>query len=216
MAQTAKKAAGSGTRSARSIQQNVKNVEPSGPPRSTETVAWDGHGRARRRIRKLVRFRLMKPLEGGDPMLGIVRRASLRGLPKQNSEARSKIKSAGVAGSIRAGTRRRAKGRWPVDLVRECSGNGLLAMRVWPSAGLERYGLSDDDMIFIGLDDPDEGGPVLAGIDDILVAGWYRPRRGGRVTIVPFVKGTEVVRARSDQFKVFCSLKCICTLETCR
>ena len=216
MAQTVKKAAGSGARGARSIQQKVMNVAPSGPPRSTETVAWDGHGRAQRRNRKLVRFRLMKPLGAGDPMLGIVRRASLRGLPKQNSEARSKIKSAGVAGSIRAGTRRRAKGRWPVDLVRECSGNGLLALRVWPGAGLERYGLSHDDMIFIGLDDPDERGPVLAAIDDILVAGWYRPGRGDRVTIVPFVKGTDAVIARSNQFKVICSLKCICTLETCR
>src|SRR5215472_9545816 len=149
MAQNLKKPDGSGGRATRSIQRKIKSVARSGPLQSTEVAASDRPGRARRRNRKLVRFRLMKPLEAGDPMLGIVRRASLRGLPKQNSEARSKIKSAGVAGSIRAGTRRRAKGRWPVDLVRDCSGNGLLALRVWTGAGLDRYGVSDGDMIFI-------------------------------------------------------------------
>ena len=89
----------------------------------------------------------------------------------------------------------------------------MLALRVWPGAGLERYGLRDGDIIFIGFDDPDEGGPALAAIDDKVMIGWYRRGRGGRVTIMPFVEGTEAVSAGSDQVKVICGLKCICTIR---
>ena len=104
---------------------------------------------------------------------------------------------------------KRPKGRWPLDLVREFCGRGLLALRVWRNAGLEQFGLFDEDLVIISLEDPDEGEPALAAINDDVIIGIYQLDICGRVTIQPLVKGTPSVAASAEEFQALFALRAI-------
>lgn len=203
----------SGQHPRRSGQVTAKEVVHNGERRPGETRESRRDAKEAGAVGDLLRLRLMRELKAGDPVLSMVRRVSERVWPRETSKPTSNIGEMTVAGATRARQKRRKKGRWPLDLVRECSGNGWLALRVWSGAGLERYGLSDGDMIFIGFDDPDEGGPALVAIDDSVIIGWYNRAPSRCVTVMPFVEGTEAVSVRANRVQVACSLKCICTFQ---
>jgi hypothetical protein len=89
------------------------------------------------------------------------------------------------------------------------SGHGILGLQVWQNAQLESYGLSDGDIILIGLDDPADGAPAFCAIDDQVVVGWYGIGTAGRVTITPFIEGATPIAGRRADLQVAFALKAI-------
>ncbi|MGH9823694.1 MAG: hypothetical protein ACREDR_10655, partial [Blastocatellia bacterium] len=98
---------------------------------------------------------------------------------------------------------------WPLEVLK-VGEKGMLALRVQPGAGLQRYGLFDGDILLIGVQEEIEiGSPAFAVLDDDILAGWFKPRRGGQVAIVPFVSGAAPVIADRENFQVLFELKAI-------
>jgi hypothetical protein len=175
------------------------------PPRETRRVKRERVSTEGRRGPLL--FQVPDSLSLADPMLRTINRVARTGCPKRRASPLSPRKSSVSFTAVGAGGR--PKGRWPLDLVKDVSGNGILGLQVWPGAQLESYGLSDGDIILIGLDDPTDGAPAFCAINDQVAVGWYELGKAGRVTISPFVKGTPpITTCRSDVQAAF-ALKAI-------
>jgi len=214
----------SGTRSGRSQHRRLKRglkrevcsvKEKSGrnnngktPPRETRSLKREP-GRSGRRRGPLF-FQVPDSLSLADPLLPTVNRIARTGWPKRRAASRLRLRKTSSLFAV-AGAIHRPKSRWPLDLVREVSGNGILGLQVWQGAQLESYGLSDGDIILIGLDDPADGAPAFCAINDQVAVGWYERGKAGRVTISPFVKGMPPIATRRSDVQAAFVLKAVVT-----
>ncbi|MGH9762394.1 MAG: hypothetical protein ACREDR_39825 [Blastocatellia bacterium] len=158
-------------------------------------------------------------LESLDSALKVVIRAI-------RNPRRSVKKSSATGGTVADGAPVN-NGRWPLDLVG--GGYGMLALRVRPQAGLERYGLLDNDLIVIDVGDlggdaepnhrrsgrgrragnPTDGEPAFAAINNQVIIGLYHEGSRGRITIIPFIDKMVPVVAAPSEIQVVCALRAI-------
>jgi SOS-response transcriptional repressor LexA len=95
----------------------------------------------------------------------------------------------------------------------------MVALKVHAGAGLEVYGLSDGDLIVIDIsdalsendprDDPRDGEPVFAAVNNKVMVGRYRHRPRDQVAIVPFDTEVRPVVAPRSEVPVVFSLRAI-------